>query len=262
MPVDATTPWQTANGILATWEGEAAAVAATKPQLGQVEVKANKMMALVPLTDELMEDVPALSRYLPGKVADKFTAKLNEAIINGDGVGKPQGLLNSPSLVTVEAEGEQDETVMFANIVKMYARLYGPLRAGAVWLINQDVEPQLYSMTVPGTQPAFPAYMPPGGLSGNPYATLLGRPVISLEACQALGLPGDIILVNLQQYMTVQKVGGIRQDVSMHLYFDQAITAFRFIMRVGGQSWWASKATRAHGSSNEVSNVVVLADRT
>jgi HK97 family phage major capsid protein len=151
VPLDNTTPWQTSGGILAAWEDEAAVLAQTKPALGQLEVKANKLFALVPMTDEIMEDAPSLSRYLPGKVADKFTSKINDAIVNGGGNGRPQGLLNAASKVTVNKEGGQATgTIVFNNIVKMWSRMYAPLRRSAVWLINQDIEPQLLSMVAPG----------------------------------------------------------------------------------------------------------------
>jgi hypothetical protein len=52
-------------------------------------------------------------------------------------------------------------------------------------------------MVMPGTTPAFPAYLPPGGSRGAPYATLIGRPIIPIEACSALGTEGDIILTDL-----------------------------------------------------------------
>jgi HK97 family phage major capsid protein len=261
VPMDNTTPWQTSGGILAAWEDEAATYAQTKPAFEALEVKANKLFALVPMTDELLEDVPALSKYLPGKVAAKFTSKINDGIVNGNGVGKPKGLLNAGSKVTVGKEsGQATGTLVFANIVKMWSRMYGALRSNAVWLINQDIEPQLLSMTVPGTQPNFPAYMPPGGLSGAPYGSLLGRPVIPVEACQGLSTEGDIILWAPQTYLTVQKTSGIRQDVSMHVYFDQNMTAFRFITRLGGQSWWAAAIARQNGS-NTLSNIVTLQTR-
>jgi HK97 family phage major capsid protein len=261
VPVDNTSPWQNTGGIQVYWDVEAAAITASKSALEQMEVKANRMTALVPVTNEQLEDAPSLSRYLPGKVADKYTSKINAAIISGDGVGKPQGLLKSSSKVAVAAEGGQASgTINYTNVAKMWARIYAPLRAGAIWLINQDIEPQLYSMVVPGTQPSYPAYMPPGGLSGAPYATLMGRPVIAQEFCETIGTEGDIILTNLSAYCTVQKVGGIRSDVSMHLYFDQNITAFRFVMRLGGQSWWRTAVSRAKGT-NTLSNIVTLATR-
>jgi HK97 family phage major capsid protein len=235
----------------------------SKPSLGQLEVKLNRMTALVPVTDELMEDAPSLSRYLPGKVAEKFTSKLNAAIIGGNGIAKPLGLINSPSVVEQAIEASQDLTpaLVFDNITKMWARLYAPLRSGAVWLINQDLEPFMASMVVPGTSPSYPAYLPPGGLSGQQYGTLMGRPVMASEHCSAVGTPGDIILTNLSTYLTIQKVGGVRSDVSMHLYFDQSIVAFRFVMRVGGQSWWSAAATRLNGS-NTLSNIITLGTRT
>ena len=261
VPQDNATPWQTAGGVLVSWEGEGATLPQTKPSMDQLEVKANKATCLVPVTEELLEDVPSLSRYLPNKVGDKFISKINDAIVNGDGVGKPQGLMSSGSLVSVAKEaGQAAATIKFENIVKMWARLYAPLRSGAVWLINQDAEPQLLSMVVPGTQPSYPAYLPPGGLSAAPYGTLLGRPVIAVETCETVGTKGDIILANLSSYLTVQKVGGMRADVSMHVYFEQAMQAFRFIMRIGGQSWWKAAITRQKGS-NTLSNIVTLDTR-
>jgi HK97 family phage major capsid protein len=65
--------------------------------------------------------------------------------------------------------------------------------------------------------------------------------------------------VDLSQYMSVVKAGGIRQDVSIHLFFDYDITAFRFVLRVGGQPWWNAPITRQNGLSR--SPFVTLAAR-
>ncbi len=71
---------------------------------------------------------------------------------------------------------------------------------------------------------------------------------------------GDIIFVNLQQYMSVRKTSGIRAETSVHLWFDQDITAFRFILRVAGEPWWNSVITRLNGT-NTLSAYVTLAAR-
>lgn len=261
VPLDNTAPHETSGGIQAEWEGEASAGTPSKPSLAQLEVKANKLKALVPMTDELLEDAPSLSRYLPGKVADKFTQKINTAIVTGNGTGMPLGLLNSPSKIKVDQEDDQEaDTIVFMNIAKMWARLHAMFRPGAIWLANQDIEPQLIGMIVPGTN-GVPAYLPPGGLSASPYGTLMGRPVVPVEACKALGDEGDLILTNLSSYLAVTKTTGIKQDVSIHAYFEQALTAFRFILRMGGQSWWSAPMARENGS-NTLSNIVTLEDRT
>jgi HK97 family phage major capsid protein len=258
LPQDTTTPWQTSGGVLGAWIGEGQTITGTKPQLGQLECRAHKLAALVPLTDELLEDVPSMTRWLESKVPDKFTSLINDAIVNGDGNMKPKGIMQAACKITVAAEsGQGAGTVVAKNILKMWGRLYGKLRPNAIWLINQDVEQQLQQLTMPGTNPSQPAYMPPGGFSVSPYATLLGRPIIPLEACAAVGTEGDIILTDPSQYLTVLKSGGMRTDVSIHLYFDSDHTAFRFVMRVGGQSYWPAAIARQNGS-NTLSPIVTL----
>lgn len=71
--------------------------------------------------------------------------------------------------------------------------------------------------------------------------------VCTSEAMPALGDAGDIIFSDMSAYMAVTKGGGIRQDVSIHLFFDYDITAFRFVLRIGGQPWWNSAITRPDG---------------
>lgn len=93
-------------------------------------------------------------------------------------------------------------------------------------------------------------YLPPGGLSDRPYATLMGRPMIPVEWCPTLGTQGDIILADLAQYVTISK-GMVETDVSMHLRFDYDEMAFRLIFRIDGQPWWASPLTPYQGSNTQ-----------
>jgi HK97 family phage major capsid protein len=257
-PGDETTPWQTTGGIQANWEGEGDQLAQSKVALVDKSIRLNKLTALVPVTEELLEDAPALGSYISRKVALKFDFKLNLAIVQGTGVGQPTGILNHGSLVSVAKETSQPaDTILAENIMKMWSRLYGEVRGNAVWLINQDVEPQLWGMhikvkNVAGTENVggTPVYMPAGGLSGAPYATLFNRPVLPTQACNTLGDKGDVILCDLSQYMTAYKIGGMRSDVSMHLWFDYDVLAFRFILRVAGQPWWASTIAPRSGSAS------------
>ena len=259
--IDETTPWQSSGGLLAFWEGEGNQLTQSKPNLGEENVRLNKLTALVPVTSELLDDAGAMSTYLRRKVPEKFTFKVNDAIVNGTGAGQPKGLLNADALITVAKEsGQAADTIVFNNIVNMWSRLYAGCRANAIWLINQDIEPQLLGMQFPGTGTAVPVYLPPGGLSASPFGLLMGKPVIPVESAQTLGDAGDIILGDLGQYLTVMKTGGIRQDVSMHLWFDYDMMAFRFIMRLGGQPWWSAVITPANGT-NTRSCVVTLAAR-
>jgi HK97 family phage major capsid protein len=263
---DETTPWSTA-GVRVYTRGEAAAMTQSKPSLRDLTVKLHEIYAFVPMTDELLEDAPMLSNHLTTKAGEALQFALNNYIINGTGVGQMLGILNSPALVSVAEESSQtDDTVHADNIVKMWARMPANARSRAVWLVNQDVEPELMKLgavvrSASGTAVGgMPVYMPPGGLTASPYATLLGRPVIATEACSALGDVGDIIFAYLGGYFAPFKSGGIKSDVSMHLYFDQGVTAFRWTMRAGGQPWLSAPIARRSGS-NTLSHFVALAAR-
>jgi HK97 family phage major capsid protein len=267
-PKDETTPWQSSGGIQAFWEGEAGQFTQSKPNLGSQTYRLNKLTALVPVTEELMDDAPGMDSYLRRKVPEKFDSKLNTAILRGTGAGMPLGILNAGALVTVAKEASQAaDTILAQNIFNMYARMYAPCRFRAAWFINQDIEPQLFSMTlavknVAGSENVggVPVYLPANALAGSPNGSLMGRPIVPVEACSTLGDLGDIVLADLSQYMTIMKIGGIRQDVSMHLWFDFDTLAFRFIMRIAGSPWWGSTIAPQFGA-NTRSCFVTLAER-
>lgn len=250
-PVDETTPWQTSGGIQAFWESEGGQKGQSKPNLNTVTVKANKIIALIPMTDELLEDAPAMASYVNRKAPEKIMYRVNDAIINGTGVGMPLGILKSAGTQIVAPEsGQAADTVTYRNVSAMFYRLVAEARRRAVWLMNPDAEEQLSFMKFidQGSGNAIPVYLPPGGLSASPYSTLFGRPIVTSEAMPALGDQGDIVFGDMSQYLTVTK-GGIRQDVSIHLFFDYDITAFRFVLRIGGQPWWNAPVERPGGQT-------------
>jgi len=264
LPTDETTPWQTSGGIQSYWTAEAAAKTQSKPVIGETTLKLHTLATLVPVTEELLEDAPAMDAYLNRKAPEKMEFKLSDAIVRGSGVGQPLGFLNSPALVTVaiEAGPQTADTIVIQNILKMWGRMPVASRRTAVWLMHPDAEAILPTLLLGN----MPIYMPAGGLSGNMYGTLMGRPVIPHQTANTLGDLGDIMLADLKQYLTVTKTGngrdsnGLKRDVSIHLWFDQDAIAYRFTMRVGGQPWWGSTVAQRSGTSVQ-SPFVVLAAR-
>ncbi|MGE0828950.1 MAG: phage major capsid protein, partial [Hyphomonadaceae bacterium] len=61
-------------------------------------------------------------------------------------------------------------------------------------------------------------------------------------------------------YLSVKKSAGIKAQTSIHLWFDQDITAFKFTLRIGGQPWWSAAISPRDGSSTR-SPFVTLASR-
>lgn len=267
-PTDESTAWQTTGGIQAYWDGEASTITQSKPALKEVTIKLHRITALVPVTDELLEDTAALGGYVARKAGDKVAFKVNDAIVNGTGAGQPLGMMTAPALVSVAKETSQvAATIHGRNVVKMMSRLPAQSFARSVWLINQDCVPQILGLSLEISNAAGTVsgggliYMPPNGLANSgAYGTLLGRPIIVTEACATLGTKGDIILADMSQYLSVVKAGGVKADTSIHLFFDQNATAFRFVLRMNGQPWLSAPIARKNGS-NTLSHFVSLDTR-
>jgi HK97 family phage major capsid protein len=252
------------GGAAAYWAPEATAVTASKPALGQLEIKPKKVFAFWWATDELVQDATALSSLAYDIFGQVLSFKVDNAIINGTGAGQPLGILNAPCLVTQakETSGQNpgSASILYPNIVKMWSRMWPRSHANAVWFANVDTFPWLASMGLTVGTGGAPAFMPANGITGTPYSTLMGRPIIFHESCSTCGTVGDIILADMSQYALVDK-GGAQMAESIHVHFTQDENCYRMIYRVDGQPLWSSFMTPATGSANTLSPFVALATR-
>ena len=245
-PKDETTPWGT-NGVRAYWQAEATAATATKPVLGTQAMRLHKVMALVPLTNELLADSVAGGAFVMPLVARSIRWKTNEAIMFGTGEGQPQGMFNSGAVVVQPKEsGQATQTLVILNIANMIARLPPGTFGDAQWFITPDAMPSLFTMTLGN----YPIYLPASaGATSNPYGTLMGRPINVSQHVPAFTSQGDISLVVPNWYRTITKAGsGVQVDQSMHLYFDADVTAFRATFRMDGGSKISTAIAQAKGS--------------
>jgi HK97 family phage major capsid protein len=144
----------------------------------------------------------------------------------------------------------------------MQGRLLPNSIGRAVWLINPAVRPLLPLMKfdTAATSPV-PVYLPQTGVSGMPYGSLYGMPILPMMGgSKALGDEGDISLVDLSYYYTAVKTTGIKSDMSAHVYFSTGEMAFRFTMRLAGQCPFKAPITSENGSYS-MSGFVTLEDR-
>lgn len=250
------------GGLRFNWVGEGALQSPTKGKLRMLEVNAQKVVGGAYLTEEVMQDAGALDAWISEAMIEELVVTLEDAIVNGTGVGQPLGYASGANnaLVTQAIEaGQAANTVVVANLAKMYGRMPAGLRRNAVWLVNQAVFQQLLTLTLGGTAAAFPMFTPPGAIGGPPGAALFGRPVLEVEQASALSAAGDLQFVALSEYLFVDK-GGLRQDSSIHVKFLEDEQTLRFVYRAGGAPLWNAPLTPANGSET-VSPFVRLAAR-
>ena len=240
---------------------EAGTVTSTNIKIDKTRVEASKLMALSYMTSELLRDAPALESLTKQAVTEEFAVTLDEEIFTGNGGGGTCiGFMNSGSLISVSKEtGQAAATIVPQNVVKMYNRCFARWRANAVWLYNQDIEPQLHLMTLPVGTAGVPVFLPPAGLTAAPNGMLYGKPLVAVETAETLGTAGDLVLADLSQYFLVEKQG-LQTASSMHVRFLNDEMVFRWTMEVNGQPKYNEVITPKKGS-NTYSAFVALATR-
>ncbi len=251
------------GGLRGYYVGEGSTITKSKPTTREVTLKLVKIGVVAYLTEELLADTgTALQQYVTRKVSEEFNFMLGDGLINGTGVGQLHGMLNFPSLVSVAVESGQVAPNYFQteNIVKMASRFFAPNFGSAVWLHNQDIGPYINTMTLGIGAAGVVTFMPPGGLSGSPYSTLQGRPMIPTEFNATRGTQGDLLLADPGQILTISK-GGVAQAVSSHVEFLTDQLALRFTIRVNSGPWESAPITPYKGSANTQSNFVTLDTR-
>lgn len=249
------------GGIRGYWKGELTQLQSSQIKFREVKLSPHELYVFCYISDKLLRNAPGTaSRMMETGAADEIAFKIGDAIINGDGAGKPVGVVGHAATVSVAKEtGQAAATILYENISKMWSRCHANWRPGAVWFCNQDIDTALRNMTFPVGTGGVPVFLPPGGASESPYSMLFGRPLVPIEYCATLGTVGDLILANLQSYAAAVK-GMADSAYSMHLKFDYAQTCYRVIFEMDGQPWLNSAITPFKGA-NTTSPIVTLATR-
>lgn len=249
------------GGVRAYWVQEGSAGTVSAPTFGQLRLQLNKLMCIARVTQELITDSgTSLEAYLTRVFAMEIGFTASNSIFRGTGAGQPLGLLNAPCAVSVSKEtGQAAATIVTQNIEKMWARKFSMGPTGSyVWLKNQDTDPALHSMTLNVGTAGVVTYLPPGGVSGAPYSTLMGAPVMDIEFASTLGTVGDIVLVDMSQIASISQA--IQSMTSLHVYFTTEEQAFRTSFRLDAAPWQASALTPFQGTNTQ-SPIILLSTR-
>lgn len=251
------------GGVQFTWTEEAASITESQATFGKVTLDAKKLSGFFKVPNELLADAPAFSGWFDTRIPQGLAWAEDVAFMTETGAGTPQGFINSPASVQVAKQsGQAASTIVWENIVGMYARMLPTSLKNAVWIAAIDTFPELATMALSVGTGGGPVWM--GGLtqpgSDAPPMTILGRPVIFTEKVPQLGTTGDIGFYDLSYYLI-----GDRQSVevaaSEHAFFQNDQTAYRIIERVDGRPWLQTALTPHNGSSNTLSSFVQLATR-
>lgn len=237
------------------WEDESEQKAETEPDFEKIGLVAKKLCCFCKSSDELKEDSAIPFSQVIGKAfAGAISFYSDRTFLNGDGAGKPMGVISAPCTITEAGEtGQPANSIVYENVVNMYAQLLPAAWKEAVWVCHNTCLPQLMTMSTPvGTAGSHVPVLKED--SGKFY--ILGKELLISEKIPSIGTAGCLMLANFRYYII-----GMRKEVriesSIHAQFREDITQWRAIVRLSGQPAPSDVITLLDGST-EVSPFVIL----
>ena len=234
------------GGVVAYWTGEGEEKTASEPKFKQIQLDVKKLVGLVVSSDELTDDaITSMGGLLQQMFGETLAFYEDEAFLQGNGVGKPLGVVDAPATVEVTRAAEDD--VQTGDLINMMVRF---LRRGGspVWVMNHEVWEKILKLQDGNNNYIFFPGMS-GNITGAVPMSLYGYPIIITEKLPQLGTSGDIILADFRYYLI-----GDRQrltvDESIHHKFAEDQTTWRFVQRVDGQPWIDSAVTPRSGGDS------------
>lgn len=238
------------GGITTYWTEEGAALTASSATFGRVVLDAKKLTAYCEVPSELVADsVMAFESFINQKFPAALAFSEDVKFMTGSGVGEPLGFISCPASISVNKQtGQATNTIVWENLVGMFARMLPSALPNACWIASIDTFPQLATMALSvgtgGSAVWIGNLQQPG--SAAPPVSILGRPVFFTEKASKLSTTGDINFVDLSFYLV-----GDRQMMtaasSQDYKFGNDLTAYRFIERLDGRPWIMSAITPENG---------------
>lgn len=241
------------GGIVTYYKDEASSLTASNPTWREVLLTAHKLTGLTYASNELLADsAVALEDFLMGEMGfpGAMAHRCDYDYMQGDGVGKPQGVINADATITHTRAAATD--VQYEDLTAMMGKMLPT--ANTIWVANQSVLTTLLNMNGPSGNPS---YLWGNAVSGIPN-TLLGRPIIFTDKVPALGSTGDIGLYDFNYYLIGDRQA-ITADMSVDNKFELDQMTWRATLRHDGQVWLKAPVTYQDGST-QVSPFVVLGE--
>ena len=170
----------------ATWVAEGAGSDKQKKAVdGRITFAYHKLRCAVSVTLEVETmALPVFETTLINNVSEAMTKALEQAIIYGDGIGKPKGILaeTAPAGQNIDLAASADPT--YQTLVEAEAKLPLAYEGGAVWFMTKQTFMRFIGMVDSNGQPVARTNY---GIGGRPERILLGRNVIVNDYMPSLG---------------------------------------------------------------------------
>ena len=157
----------------AYWLDEEDAFTESDDTFGQISIGAYKLGTMIKVSDELLQDsVFDIESYISKEFGRRMGAAEEAAFFNGDGSGKPLGVLAATGGAEVGVTAASETALKADELFDLYHSLRGPYRKNAVWAVNDTTIAAIRKLKDGNGQ-----YLWQPGLTAGAPDMILGRPV-------------------------------------------------------------------------------------
>jgi HK97 family phage major capsid protein len=241
------------GGVLMQWTEEAQNRTETEPAFKQMELKAHELSGYAVSSNVLLQDAAfGLERFLMRLFSQAIAWYEDYAFLQGNGVGKPLGVLNAKAALSVTRN--TGNSFKYVDAATMMSKLLPASQRKAFWAMHPYVLAQLVQLADAANRVVWVPSI--GGAQDRIPGTLFGLPVRFTEKLPALGTKGDVVLIDPSLYVIGDRMQ-IEIAASEHVNFLKNQMTWRVVERVDGQPWLDNAITLQDGAST-VSPFVIL----
>jgi len=212
----------------ASWIEEEGPIPEGDDIFGQQHIGAHKVGTLIKVSEELLHDSAFdLEQYFIDEFARRIGNKEEDAFLNGDGAGKPTGILNDAEVGVTAASAT---AITADELVDLFYSLDAPYRTNAVWLVNDSTMRSIRKLKDANGQ-----YLWQKALHEGDHETLLGKPIFHSPFAPELGAGKKAVAFGDFSFYWIGDRTGITFRRLNERYADTGQVGFLATKRVDGK---------------------------
>ena len=183
------------------------------------------------MSNELLNDsVFNLEQYISKEFARRIGTKEEDAFFNGDGAGKPTGILNTTGGAEIGVTASSATAITADEIIDLFYALNAPYRKNAVWVLNDATVKAVRKL-----KDGNGNYLWQPALTANTPDMLLGRPVFTSSYVPTVAAGAKVIAFGDFKYYWIADRQGRNFKKLSELYATTDQTGFVATQRVDGK---------------------------
>ncbi|MBV1758130.1 MAG: phage major capsid protein [Dethiosulfatibacter sp.] len=221
IPVDGTAP-------TAYWISEEGAFTDSSPTIARVQLGANKVGAMIKVSEELLQDSDFnVQEYLTSLAGTALGRSCENEFINGTVSGRPTGFLGG---ATLGLTSSVTNSFNFNDLIDLYTAVKTPYAVKGTWLLGRAALGTVMKLTDGDGRYVYQPAMRAGEVD-----YMLSKPVKTSEYMPALTTTVKGVAFGDFSYYKIALRTGLTMQRLNELYAGNGQVGFRFQMRVDGK---------------------------